>query len=171
MEDESTSDPQALGKVTEDLDVPRGPDLSMEITVPASWIAEGATLVVAWPRRLLCRACGGGGCDACGRSGAFSLQGEPVREPFEVSLPRREAPPSSLTIRLPSLGMPSDKEDHPPGHLFLEVRPGQPPSAGVARATRNESRVLRRDLMRSSVWMAIFVSLLFLGMLRLSGWL
>ncbi len=171
MEDESKREQQALGKVTEDLDVPRGPDLSMEITVPASWIAEGATLVVAWPRRVSCRCCGGGGCDACARSGAFSLQGELAREPFEVSLPRLDAPPSSLMIRLPNLGMPSGEGDRPPGHLFLDVRAGQPPSAGVARASKSEARVLRRDLMRSSVWMAILVSLLFLGMLRLSGWL
>lgn len=170
MDDESKSE-QALGKVTEELDVPRGPDLSMDITVPAGWIEAGATLEVAWPRRLVCRACGGGGCDACGRSGAFSLQGDLTREPFEVSLPRLAAPPSSLMIRLPNLGMPSAETDRPPGHLFLEVRAGQPPSAGITRVNKDQPRILRRDLVRSSLWMAIGLSVLFLFLLRLSGWL
>lgn len=162
---------QALGRVTEDLEIPRGPDVSFEIAVPAEWIARGEMLVIAWPRRATCRACGGGGCDACGRSGAFTLQRASSEEPLEVKLPALDPSPPLLTIRLPSLGMPSGTSERPNGHLFLEVRAADRPSPGVARARVSEAGGLGRGVMRTSLLVAVGLSLLFVFLLRLSGWL
>lgn len=170
MEDEPPRE-QTLGRVTEDLDGPRGPDVSFEISVPEAWISAGVGLVIAWPRRAICRSCSGGGCDTCGRSGAFLLAKGPGDDPLEVTLPALESPPALLTIRLPGSGIPSSDASLPAGHLFLDVRSAERASPGVARASVPQAERLRPGLVRTSLFVALGLSLLFLCLLRLSGWL
>ncbi len=62
---------------------PRG---LVSIVVPKAWLREGARLNVELPARLRCDNCGGGGCDACARSGAYRLP--EGRAPVAITLPR-----------------------------------------------------------------------------------
>jgi hypothetical protein len=117
----------------------------MNLSVPEDWILAGATLEIALPRNLACAACGGGGCDACERSGAVSLRGrnDPV-EKIEVTLESSSVSddvPSSRTrrivVRIPDQGGHARPADDgralPRGHLLLSVRAGPPPPRGVSR--------------------------------------
>ena len=108
------------------------------IEVPAAWFEVGATLQILLPRLLPCARCDGGGCDACGRRGAFDQQTAGIANEVAIVLPV-QAPGSSTAVRLrlPALGAraPADTE-LPPGHLLLTVRPhrvepGWAPAANV----------------------------------------
>lgn len=84
-----------LGRVTDPaaLDAESGSIASLDLHVPGTW--AGRRVRIAVPRRFPCGRCGGGGCDRCGRSGAFVVrgpgyrgQGEASREvSFEMQLP------------------------------------------------------------------------------------
>src|SRR5689334_7964759 len=109
---------------------PRGPDVLHRVKVKRDWLIVGEVVEVELPRNLACAACGGGGCDACGRSGAITLRkrSEPA-EVVEVTLPSRgedEIPDSrGLTLRIPELGgLPEEGSDLPRGLLLLTVLPG-----------------------------------------------
>lgn len=140
---------KVLGKITSAGRGPRGPDVQMNLSVPEDWILAGATLEIELPRNLACAACGGGGCDACARSGAVSLRGrtDPV-EKVEVTLQSSTVSddvPSSRTrrivVRIPERGghAPSEAGTQVPrGHLLLSVRAGPAPPRGIRRlATRS----------------------------------
>ena len=65
---------EVLGRVVQaELESPRGPDASHRIRVPKDWLEQGAIIELELPRHLTCRACEGGGCDICERSGAVTL--------------------------------------------------------------------------------------------------
>lgn len=135
-------DPKVLGRITTAMGGPRGPDVQMAVAVPEEWITSGATLEIELPRNLACAACGGGGCDACERSGAVSLRGrkEPI-ETVEVTLPSPgavEELPASRTrvvvVRIPARGgLPPEGRELPRGNLLLSVRTGAEPGRGVSR--------------------------------------
>lgn len=109
-----------LARVTNDVDEPRGPDVLHTVEVPMEWLGQGASVSVALPRLLTCARCEGGGCDACGRKGAFEQAGE---GPVVVSLPRQAgAVPAALRLRLPGYGARGDGA-LPRGHLILTVVP------------------------------------------------
>jgi hypothetical protein len=120
--------------------------VELSLRVPARWIEQSATLEIELPRNLACATCSGGGCDACGRSGAVSLRGrkEPV-EIVQVTLPRGEITlsessdrPKVLRLRIPERGGLSETEsDLPRGHLLLSIRVGDEPDAGVAKVRRS----------------------------------
>src|SRR5689334_17791612 len=81
--------------------------------------------------------CGGGGCDACGRSGAITLRRrhEPA-EMVEVTLPTRpadEQPDSrGITLRIPEQGgLPEHGSDLPRGVLLLTVVPSPEPDPSI----------------------------------------
>src|SRR5689334_19716248 len=81
--------------------------------------------------------CGGGGCDACGRSGAITLRRrhEPA-EMVEVTLPSRpidEQPDSrGITLRIPEQGgLPEPGSDLPRGVLLLTVVPSAEPDPSI----------------------------------------
>src|SRR5690349_24963649 len=100
---------------------PRGPDVLHRVKVRREWLVVGGVVQVGLPRNLACAACGGGGCDACGRSGAITLRkrDEPA-EMVEVTLPSRqedEVPDSrGLTLRIPEQGgLPEPGSDLPRG--------------------------------------------------------
>lgn len=134
---------KVLGKVTGSMNDPRGPDVLHRIAVPAAWLDEGSVIELELPRLLTCGACEGGGCGACGQSGAITLRGrkEPT-ELIEVTLPSRaptqsEAPRSgrrSLMLRIPERGgVAEEGSGLPRGMLYLTVQEAVEPSPGVAR--------------------------------------
>jgi len=163
--------PSVLGRVTGDVEVPRGPDVEWKVHVPNSWLSEGATIRLELPARLPCAACGGGGCDACGRSGALTL--EPKAEPLEVRL--GSTAEGAQRIRLPHLGAASGQDGVPAGHLYLLVGRNGAPSSRVTRVETvmdsSDKEAERRALMKRSVVMAVLLILTFFGLLRLSGWM
>ena len=141
-----------LARVTGPVDVPRGPDVLHRVRVPASWLDEGATLDIDLPRNLACAKCSGGGCDACGRSGAVTLRGR--REPAEivrVTLPSRgdsaELTKSGrgVVLRIPERGGAAESEALPRGLLMLTVLAAEEPDAGVTRAEKAEFQPLGRE--------------------------
>jgi hypothetical protein len=166
------------------------------VKVRREWLVAGEVVELELPRNLSCAACGGGGCDACGRSGAITLRSrdEPA-EVVEVTLPARpsgEAPDSrGITLRIPEQGgLPEPGSDLPRGVLLLTVVPSQepdasikllrglpskrPPAAIVERDEMPEARALsqrpgrgRTALVIALVAVALWV--LFLIWLRLSG--
>jgi hypothetical protein len=164
----------ALGHVLGDLKCPRGADGSVSVTVLPEWLEDGARLVVQLPRRLVCAACEGGGCDACNRSGALTLPDSSDESALSVSLPRTTPPAHTVLLRIPGRGMPSSISGEPAGHLLLRVVPGGTPSPSVTLDRGEGGRELAhldRSLITRSTVMAIVLIALFLGMLRLSGWM
>jgi len=133
-----------LGKVTGAVDVPRGPDVIHRIHVAAEWLEEGALIEFELPRNLKCAACEGGGCDACGRSGAVSVRGrKELGEVVQVTLPKRDesslestASGRTLVIRIPERGGMSDSPALPRGLLLLSVVPADVSDPGVQRIER-----------------------------------
>lgn len=125
-----------LARVTHDLDEPRGPDVLYTVEVPMEWLEGGASVSIVLPRLLPCARCEGGGCDVCGRKGAFEVSS--LEGPVVVSLPRQSAAaPSALRLRLPGYGARGDAT-LPLGHLILTVVPrdaafGWAPAATVTK--------------------------------------
>jgi len=108
---------------------PRGPDVLHRVKVRREWLVVGEVVELELPRNLACAACGGGGCDACGRSGAITLrQRDEPAEVVEVTLPSRpddDLPDSrGITLRIPEQGgLPPPNSDLPRGVLLLTVVP------------------------------------------------
>lgn len=171
---------QPLGKVTIDLEVERGADAEVRIVVPHEWLTSGATVEVELPSLLVCAGCHGGGCDACGRSGAVRVERDPSAPPVRVALPRRDPSLGEFALRLPHQGASSSVAQRPRGHLLLVVESTEDatraPSFGVQRIANFSQDGAARDqerqrLMVRSLIMATFLILTFVGLLRLSGWL
>lgn len=163
-----------LGKVTTNLDEPRGPDVSLSIFVPARWL--GRAVQITLPRNLSCAACGGGGCDQCERAGALSLRDrDQPPATLEVVLPKGSDGEGSsdgqaLRIRIPEQGGLPREEGQGRGHLLLTVVLGAEASS-LVRLTLAARQEERQELMKRSVYMAVLLIVLFVGLLRLSGWL
>lgn len=119
-----------LGRVTGNLEVPRGPDVTHKVRVKPEWLEAGATIEFELPRNLSCAACQGGGCDKCERSGAITLRDR--NEPGElvtVTLPRHTndmestASGRGIVVRIPERGGLPDSPKKPRGLLLLSVSP------------------------------------------------
>jgi hypothetical protein len=100
------------------------------VKVRREWLARGEVIELELPRNLACAACGGGGCDKCGRSGAITLrQRDELAEVVEITLPARAAQEAAdsqgVTLRIPEQGgLPEPGSDLPRGLLLLTVVPG-----------------------------------------------
>jgi hypothetical protein len=162
---------QPLARVTGNLDAPRGPDVKFTVSVDRSWF--GQAVLIALPRILNCARCEGGGCDECERGGALSLRQRGAKaEELRVILPSLPDPEMDVCLRIPGEGGHSTDAELGRGHLCLTVRPSEESSAEVTLDGRATSSAMdRNQLIRSSSIMAGLLVLLFLGMLRLSGWL
>jgi hypothetical protein len=116
---------------------PRGPDVLHRVKVRREWLVVGEVVELELPRNLACATCGGGGCDACGRSGAITLrQRDEPAEVVEVTLPARsndELPDSrGITLRIPELGgLPDPGSELPRGVLLLTVVPSAEPDPSI----------------------------------------
>jgi hypothetical protein len=107
------------------------------VKVRREWLTVGEVVELELPRNLACAACGGGGCDACGRSGAITMRSrdEPA-EVVEVTLPARsddDLPDSrGITLRIPEQGgLPPPDSDLPRGVLLLTVVPSPDPDPSI----------------------------------------
>ena len=116
---------------------PRGPDVLHRVKVRREWLIVGEVVELELPRNLACASCGGGGCDACGRSGAITLrQRDEPAEMVEITLPARsseELPESrGITLRIPELGgLPEPGSELPRGVLLLTVVPSPEPDPNI----------------------------------------
>lgn len=132
--------PEVLARVTSRaVEGPRGPDVLHRVKVRREWLTLGEVIELELPRNLSCAACGGGGCDTCGRSGAITLRkrDEPA-EIVEVTLPVRssdEVPDSrGITLRIPEQGgLPEPGSELPRGVLLLTVVPSAEPDPSIKR--------------------------------------
>ncbi|MBN2193786.1 MAG: hypothetical protein JW751_13300 [Polyangiaceae bacterium] len=182
-----------LGRITTSDDSPRGPDVKHKVRVVHRWLERGETIEVELPRNLACAVCDGGGCDACGGSGAVSTRGRTDPAEFvQLTLPtvsRPSASPRPLALRIPERGGPARNGPLPRGMLILtvlsadtadptvrKVRPSlTPPPALVEPAssvavTRPERATPRGRLHRSVVLGVTFlVWLLLMVVLRAQG--
>ncbi len=166
---------EQLAKVLGDLQARRGPDVVHRIFVPKHWLGARATIEVTLPRNLACAACSGGGCDACARAGALSLRdrGAPA-EVVTVSLSGGGPGDKEMCLRLAEQGGFALEADLPRGHLLLFVQTGDTPSPDVCRVEKlgaAPGRVADRRLIVRMALGTVALFLLFLAMLRLSGWL
>ena len=163
---------QPLGKVTKDLDRPRGPDVEHGIAVERGWF--GRPIVLTLPRTLRCAHCGGGGCDRCGRAGALSLR-ERDDAPTQVQVTLPELPEEQLEVcvRIPEQGGPSNEPGQGRGHLLLRVRaePRATEEVALVLAPAESLALERRILMKRSLLVAVGLVIVFLALLQLSGWL
>jgi hypothetical protein len=107
------------------------------VKVRREWLTVGEVIELELPRNLACAACGGGGCDACGRSGAITLRkrDEPA-EVVEITLPARKSDdlPDSrgITLRIPEQGgLPELGSELPRGVLLLTVVPSAEPDPSI----------------------------------------
>lgn len=112
-----------LARVTGDPTEPRGPDVMCSVEAPREWLVEGATIEVRLPRLLCCGRCEGGGCDQCGRRGAFDRDAAGAPELVEATLPAQDVL-AAVRLRLPGCGARDTSEAGlPSGHLLLTVLP------------------------------------------------
>jgi len=175
-----------LGRVTGNVEVPRGPDVLHKVRVKPEWLANGATIEFELPRNLSCAACKGGGCDKCDRSGAITLRER--REPAElvtVTLPRHTsdmettASGHGIVVRIPERGGLPDSPKLPRGLLLLNVSPAQIADVAIVEAPgpiakRSErappSAPARRvDVLVIAVAILVVLLLAYLAWTRLSG--
>lgn len=176
-----------LGRVTGNLEVPRGPDVTHKVRVKPEWLEVGATIEFELPRNLSCAACKGGGCDKCERSGAITLRdrSEPA-ELVTVTLPRHTpdlettASGRGVIVRIPERGGLSDSPKKPRGLLLLSVSPAQisdvtlvqappPPPEVVPSKHPTVAPVRRVDPVVVALAILVLLLLAYLAWLRFSG--
>lgn len=87
-----------IGRVTDPAVLDRASSIALlSVRVPTSWSSRRVR--IALPRNLRCRACSGGGCDRCGRSGGFRVpEGESGRT-LELTVPVLSR--SATAVRVP----------------------------------------------------------------------
>lgn len=96
---------QPLGKVADPDAAAQAPGAHVAVTirVPRAWLARGEAIVVEVeaPELARCARCEGGGCDACGRSGAVRLASEAAARTFTLSLPPSLGERTALRVPSP----------------------------------------------------------------------
>jgi len=115
MADARLLDPAAL-------DAKKSPRARVSIIVPSNWLREGARLELVLPNKLRCDLCDGGGCDACGRSGAYRAPEEGKK--IALTLPR-------VTDDYLALRVTNPFGDQEPALLVVRLVAGPTPSEGV----------------------------------------
>ncbi len=144
-----------LGKLLdkEALDNDGGGRARASISVPPRWCDDSALVEVTLPRTLVCARCEGGGCDACGRSGALRGPKHERARRVRVRLPQNLGDGVAMRIADPfGRGAPITQ-------LWIEVRPADSPSPTVRRLTP-EKRERRRILPRMVAGLGLVVALL-----------
>lgn len=115
MADARLLDPEAL-------DAKRSPRARVSIIVLAAWLREGARLELTLPSKLRCDLCDGGGCDLCGRSGAYRAPEEGKK--VALTLPR-------VTDDYLALRVTNPFGDQEPALLVVRLAAGPEASASV----------------------------------------
>ena len=117
-----------LGSVLERDDHADGPRGRLTVDLPEAWLDGGSALEIIVPTRLACARCEGGGCDACGKSGAIRISGgEDVRR-VRITLSQ-----SARGLRLTRPLGPDAGLDQ----LVIELRPAAVASAFCRRVERS----------------------------------
>jgi hypothetical protein len=119
----------ALAKLDLGLAADRGPDVVHQVSLPASWLEQGASIECELPRKLRCAPCDGGGCDACERSGAIAMY-EPGQAPRRVVVHLSPGSRTPRSVRLLEQGGTGTDPARPRGCLMLRLEPGRT-SSGV----------------------------------------
>lgn len=127
------------------LDAASGARARLRVVVPEAWGAAGEDVAITTPARLACAACDGGGCDGCGRSGAYRAPAEPAARTLRVTLPERV---DGVVLRV----VHPFGEGQAPEQLLLELAAGPEPSPGVAREPRP---ALRRPRVPTAAALAV----------------
>jgi hypothetical protein len=148
-----------LGRVLDPsaLDAGAGPRARLRIEVPAAWLVEGAELSVLAPVRLACARCDGGGCDACGRSGALRAPAGAGERVLHASVPRAPGGPQAMVLRIP----------HPFGpeggieQLLLELHAASMASPGVTRRAPPRVAIAGGGYLAWPVLAAVVLAILF----------
>jgi hypothetical protein len=109
------------------LDSSDGGRARLKVTVPTSWLSEGARLAITAPKLLACARCDGGGCDACDRSGALRGPRAPERREIQLELPSSDDG-NGVILRLQR-----PFEEGEIDQLLVQIRTGSEPSRGVTR--------------------------------------
>jgi hypothetical protein len=174
-----------LARVTGNLDVPRGPDVTHKVRVKPEWLDVGATIEFELPRNLACASCKGGGCDKCDRAGAITLRdrSEPA-ELVTVTLPRQTtdmettASGRSIVVRIPERGGLPDSPKLPRGLLLLNVTPADIADVSIVEApaptpppgsVRPAAPSRRIDPVVIVIAILVVLLLAYLAWVRLSG--
>lgn len=119
------------------LDAAAGARARLRIEVPSRWLDAGAAIELTAPRRLVCARCDGGGCDACGRSGALCAPEDAAARRVGVVLPQVLASPQAGERRAVLLRLPEPfGPEHAIAQLLVEVHAADGPSPGVIRVDR-----------------------------------
>lgn len=93
----------ALGQVLDPraLDEGTGARGRVCVEVPTAWLTAGCRIEILAPRRLACARCDGGGCDACGKSGALRAPDAEASRRLEITLPGTQSPAVALRLADP----------------------------------------------------------------------
>jgi len=146
------------------LDDDPGPRVRLQLVVPLAWARAGATVRVVAPVRVGCARCDGGGCDGCGRAGAYKLSPSPGERAFELTLPRGlSSDGAELRVALPF------GAESPIAQALCQVRLGEAPSGctRVEAAPGGSMGGAVELTARSSGWRLVVV----LVTLALAAWL
>ena len=162
---------EILGRVVHPIPEQRGPDVLYDLRLPRDWLVRGATVAVDLPHQLACASCSGGGCDACGRTGAVTLRDRhSPAEPLIVRLPCRPVSEQQVGVilRIPDHGgLPPASHPGPRGLLLLKVHAvdeaasdrvvlvDEEPDAGEPVAALRLSRTARLVLLACAVAMLL----------------
>ena len=144
-----------LGRVIDpdELERAEGPVGRLTIDVLEDWLAEGAEVEVVVPSLVSCARCDGGGCDQCGRSGAFRLELDEAARTLTITLPC-VTEKKAIAIRLVRpLG-----EEAPLEQLWIELRAGERASAFVRKLPRAPSGH-RGAILKSSTTILLLVAI------------
>jgi hypothetical protein len=138
-----------LGSVLEHEDLTAGTRGRLSVDVLDAWLAPGTLLELVVPVRLACARCDGGGCDACGKSGAIRISGDEQKRSLRITLSE-----SARGVRLVRpLG-----EDAGLDQLVIELRPAAVPSAFCCRVEGRGDRT--SVILRLLVFIALVVALI-----------
>ncbi len=147
---------QPLARIVdpEELDRASGHAAKLSIDVLDEWLEAGDTIAIVVPHRLGCARCDGGGCDACGRSGAYRVELDEADRTLQITLPP-SAPKRSIVRVMRPFGAHSDIE-----LLFVEIRASAEASESVRRLPRAQPPA--RGFVNAAIAVALLLALLVL---------
>ena len=131
--------PAPLARVADpaELAQAKGPRARLRVTIPASWLEQDVSLQIQAPKLLRCTACGGGGCDQCGRSGALQAPAAQAERVLRVSLAARCKLPCAVRLAEPFPGSAIEQ-------LLVQLEPGERASDNVCRVQRRAAQLVWR---------------------------
>ncbi|CAN5679145.1 hypothetical protein BH11MYX4_BH11MYX4_30080 [soil metagenome] len=145
---------ETLGRLLdpEELDRRGGATGRLTVDVLEAWLESGDAVEIIVPQRLACARCEGGGCDACGRSGAFRLTFDEAARTLQLTLPAPRAGPGRSVVRLARpFGAGAGVEQ-----LWVELRASAQASPFCRQLPRAPSA--SPSLLTRPVWIALLVA-------------